>query len=344
MVVEGGESLMFSPSHPQSLPQFPTTQDLLANSQRNFYALDMAHPERYPTCDPDATLLTYGLDVAERDGTLAPIGSVYSSENDAVYDGINRPGPRLVTFAHVLKSGVFPLAEILRLLLDVAGRGMAGPVEIEFAVNLHADPAEFGFLQLRPAIADEAMNGVDVGEVDRAETVCFSSEALGNGYIRGMHDIVYIKPDSFDSARTREIALEIGGLNEKLRKEGRPYVLIGPGRWGSSDPWLGIPVIWEQISAAQVIVETSLTGFVITPSQGTHFFQNLTSFRIGYLTVNPTAGDGFVDWEWLAAQAAERETRFLRHIRLASSLEVRLDGRHRHAAVLKPRLEVSDVV
>jgi hypothetical protein len=336
MVVEGGEFLMFSPAHPHVLPQFASTRDLLANSQRNFYALDMSRPEAYPTSDVDANLLTYGLDVAERDGTLAAVGSVYSRENDAVYDGIIRPGPRLVTFAHVLKSDIFPLADIVRLLLDIGQNGMACPIEIEFAVNLHAQPMEFGFLQIRPTIADEASEGVALGELHPADTICYSAQALGNGRIRGIHDLVVVEPARFDSARTREIAAEIGHVNEKLRAAGRPYVLIGPGRWGSADPWLGIPVVWEQISAAQVIVETSLHDFVITPSQGTHFFQNLTSFRIGYLTVNPTVGEGHVDWDWLARQPAVEETAYLRHVRLEAPLEVRLDGRSRRGAILKP--------
>ena len=336
MVVEGGEFLMFSPAHPHVLPQFASTDDLLANAQRSFYALDMGHPDAYPTSEVDANLRTFGLDVAERDGTLAPIGSVYSPENDAVYDGITRPGPRLVTFAHVLKSDIFPLADVLRLLLEIGRQGMACPIEIEFAVNLHTDPMEFGFLQVRPIIADEAEDSAALEELDPASTVCYSTHAMGNGSIRGLQDIVVVKPEVFNAARTREIAAEIGHVNEGLRHSGRPYILIGPGRWGSSDPWLGIPVVWEQISGAQLIVETSVHGFVITPSQGTHFFQNLTSFRVGYLTVNPTVGEGHVDWAWLAEQPTLAETTHLRHLRLERPLEVRLDGRTRCGAVFKP--------
>ncbi len=337
MVVEGGEMLMFSPAHPHILPQFATIGDILANSQRRFYALDMSNPDSYPTMDADANLLMHGLDVAERDGTLAPIGSVYSSENDVVYDGITRLGPRLVTFAHVLKSDLFPLASILELLLDIGRQGMACPIEIEFAVDMSTDPMEFGFLQVRPIIADEAIaEAVSVVEIEPTETLCYSAQAMGNGNIPGIHDIVFVAPDRFDPARTREIAAEIGRVNEKLNKAGRPYVLIGPGRWGSSDPWLGIPVIWEQISSAQVIVETSLRDFVITPSQGTHFFQNLTSFHIGYLTVNPTTGGGHVDWEWLVSRPPVEETRYVRHVQLPDPLEVWLDGRTRRGAILKP--------
>ncbi len=344
MVVEGGEFLMFSPAHPQILPQCATTEDLLSNSQRNFYALDMSHPERYPTLDADANLLMHGLDVAERDGTLAPLGSVYSPENDAVYDGINRPGPRLVTFAHVLKSDLFPLADILKLLVDLGCKGMACPIEIEFAVDMQIHPMEFGFLQIRPIVADEAMvESISLDGVEPTETICYSAQAMGNGNIPGIRDIIFVKPEQFDSARTREIAVEIGQLNEKIRKAGRPCILIGPGRWGSSDPWLGIPVVWDQICSAQVIVETSLHDFVIAPSQGTHFFQNLTSFRIGYLTVNPAAGAGHVDWDWLARQRIVRETPHLRHIRVDEPVEVRLDGHRRRGAILKPARKAASV-
>ncbi|MCP4593861.1 MAG: hypothetical protein GY842_24265 [bacterium] len=237
----------------------------------------------------------------------------------------------------MLKSDVFPLANILRVLLEIGRRGMACPIEIEFAVNMKAKPMEFGFLQIRPTVADEAcvIAGEEVGEGEPDDAICYSPNAMGNGTICGICDLVYVDPENFDSGRTREIAAEIGRVNETLRQAGRAYVLIGPGRWGSSDPWLGIPVVWEQISAAQVIVESSLHGFVITPSQGTHFFQNLTSFRIGYLTVNPTAGGGRVDWEWLGQQQAVGETQYLRHVRVDEPVLVKLNGRTRQGVILR---------
>jgi len=336
MVVEGGEMLMFSPAYPHVLPQFTTTENLLANSQRSFYALYMGRLDKYDPMNADANLLTYDLEVAERDGTLEPIGSVYSAENDVVYDGINRSGPRLVTFAHVLKSNLFPLADILKLLVELGSRGMACPVEIEFAVNMKTKPMQFGILQIRPCITDESFEDVTLEDDGRSRLLCYSPQTMGNGFIRGLRDVVFVKPDEFDSVRTRDIAAEIGRINEKLRKDGRSCLLIGPGRWGSADPWLGIPVQWEQISTAHAIVETSLDNFVITPSQGTHFFQNLTSFRVGYLTVNPTAGGGFVDWDWLVGQHAVEERQFIRHIRLQNPVEVKLDGRTGRGAIFKP--------
>ncbi len=336
IVVEGGQSLMFSPALPQVLPQFPTTKDLLANSQRQFIALDIRHPDVYPTPDANANLVMPNLDVAEADGTLAPIGSVYSAENDVVYDGVFRDGPRLVTFAHVLKSDLFPLAEILRLLLEIGREGMACPIEIEFAVDMSEQPMEFGFLQIRPIFSYEECGDVTIEDTDPDHAVCYSPRALGDGQIGGIHDIIYVKPDDFDVSQTREIAAELAKVNDELLRSERQCVLIGPGRWGSADRWLGIPVTWEQISSARVIVETSLEDFVVTPSQGTHFFQNLTSFGIGYFTVHPSLHEGFIDWDWLAAQKAVGETHFIRHVRLHKPLDVRLNGRTRQGVILKP--------
>lgn len=336
MVVESGEMLLFSPAHPSILPQFSTTDAMLANSQRSFYALYTGRSAGYSPTNVDANLRTYDLEVAERDGPLALLGSVYSPENDAVYDGINRPGTRLVTFAHVLKSGLFPLADVLKLLIDLGKGGMACPVEIEFAVNMKAMPMQFGVLQVRPTHSDEAFEEVCLDDTDQAALLCYSRQTMGNGHLRGVRDIIFVKPDQFDAVQTRRIAAEIAQLNRKLNDESRPCILIGPGRWGSADPWLGIPVTWEQISTAQVIVETSLRDFVITPSQGTHFFQNLTSFRVGYMTVNPMASGGFVDWTWLTAQDPFDETPFVRHIRVKDPLEIKLDGRTRCGVIFKP--------
>ncbi len=337
MVVEGGETLLFSPRHPHVLPQFSTIEDALANSQKSFYSLDMRHSGPCRSADADQNLLRLDLEVAERDGTLAPLGSVYSQENEAIYDGIARPGPRLVSFAHILKSGLFPLADVLNLLLDVGRHAMACPIEIEFAVNMKAEPMQFGLLQIRPTVSDEAFERVSLRDVDHRRLICYSPQTMGNGYIRNLRDVIFVRPDAFDSACTRAIASEISRMNEELKKAGRPCILIGPGRWGSADPWLGIPVTWEQISSAQAVVETSLQDFTVTPSQGSHFFQNLTCFRVGYLTVNPTAGGGFINWDWLDRQPVVAESRFLRHIAFDQPLEVRLDGRTRRGMILKPR-------
>ncbi len=336
MVMEGGEALLFSPALPQVLPQFPTTQDWLATSQRAFFALDCSRPDVYPTIDADANLLKLGLTDAEADGTLAPIGSVYSPQNDAVYDGIHREGTRLVTFAHVLKSNLFPLADILRLLLDIGVEGMACPIEIEFAVDMSPRPMEFAFLQIRPIIFQEESEATSLKDLDPSKTICQSAQALGNGRMCEIHDILYVKPDTFDAGQTRQIAAELSNFNDELLRAERSCILIGPGRWGSADRWLGIPVTWDQISTARVIVETTLNDFLVTPSQGTHFFQNLTSLGVAYFTVDPSIDQGLIDWNWLASRSAVKETKFVRHIRLTEPLDVLIDGRTRQGAIFKP--------
>ena len=244
-VVEGGPALRFCPAHPHILPQLADGEAYLNVSQRTFCAVDLSQPERGPGVDPDQALINLDLDTAEQHGTLAPVASVWSLENEAFYDGIHRPGVRVVTFAHMLKSDLFPLADILRRLLQIGQAGMNRPVEIEFAVNLEADPAEFAIVQVRPSVrTGEDEEPADIDACPAADALCQSPNALGNGVIDGVQDVIYVKPDQFDSGRTREIAAQIGELNTALLAENRPYLLIGPGRWGSSTATLGIPVNW----------------------------------------------------------------------------------------------------
>ncbi len=338
-VVEGRKCLRFSPRQPGNLPQFATVKDMLDNSQREFFALDVSDPEAYPRAEEDFNLALLDLENAEEHGTLAAVGSVYSPENDTVYDGINRKGPRLVTFAHMLKSDLLPLAEILQLLLDLGSRCMSCSVEIEFATVLgdrKERPHQFGFLQIRPLADGFAAPDVKPELLTDDGAVCVSTAALGNGRFGGIRDVVYVPRDRFDRGQTVAIAEEIGEVNRTLRQQERPYLLIGPGRWGSADRWLGIPVAWAQISGARVIVESDLPDFKITPSQGTHFFQNLTSFQVGYLTVNQTEAGCRLDWDWFDALPAVAETRFLRHVRLDRPLRVLIDGRTGRGVVLKP--------
>jgi hypothetical protein len=338
-VVEGGKSLRFSPKHPHVLPQFGTTEDWLECSQRNFFAVDVSNPDRYPGRNDDFNLSLLELSDAERHGTLAPVGSIYSAENDAVYDGIHRPGVRLVSFAHVLKADIFPLAEILQLLLELGRRTMSAEVEIEFAVVLgdgRLTSHQFGFLQIRPLAAGYDAPDIPDDLMHLPGTLVATEVALGNGSIEGIADILYVPVSRFDRSKTREIAEEINQLNKEFIKSGTPYMLIGPGRWGSSDRWLGIPVRWDMISAAQLIVETDLTDFKVTPSQGSHFFQNLTSFQIGYMTVNSETGSGRLDYDWIDSQPAVSEGEFVRHVRLQEGVRIMIDGRSRRGVVLKP--------
>lgn len=334
-VVGGGRVLRFCPKHPQILPQHAYPKELLRESQRELAALDLSRSESGPSSVENPPIVMLGLDDAERHGTLAPVGSVWSTENDALYDGIYRDGVRVVTFAHVLKSGVFPLAEILTRVLEVGREGMSGPVELEFAVNLNTTPREFAILQMRPYGATGDFEPVEIGERDQSKMVCYCAQALGNGIIDPIFDIIYVRPDTFDAAKTREIAAEIATLNEGLRAENRSCILVGPGRWGSSNRWLGVPVTWGQISAARLIVEAAVENFAVDPSQGSHFFHNLTSLGVAYMTINPRQGADFVDWDWLAAQPAVFDSPLVRHVRLAAPIEARVDGRTSRGAVYK---------
>ena len=341
-VVEGENCLRFSPRHPERLVQMSSVKDTLDNSQRQFYAINLDSDGDVVSAETFGEAIQldrYDLSVAEKDGTLAPVGSTYSPENDAVYDGISRPGVRLVSFAPVLKHGVFPLAEILVQLLEVSVDAAGGHVEIEFAANLSTPPGqpkEFGFLQLRPVAVPLGRVGVKIGEVDPADTLCRSSSVLGNGVVDDLRDIVVVDFNCYERGQSHKVAQEVAQFNAQLADEATPYLLIGVGRWGSADPLLGIPVTWEQISGARVIVEAGFRDFSVQPSQGTHFFQNLVANNIGYFTANPEIGDGFVDWDWLAAQPAVGEKTYTRHLRLDEPPVVRMDGGRNRGVILKP--------
>ena len=341
-VVEGEDCLRFSPRHPERLVQMSSVKDTLNNSQRQFYAINLKSEEDTVSAEvfgEEAQLGRYDLSVAEKDGTLAAVGSTYSPENDAIYDGVSRPGVRLVSFAPVLKQDVFPLAEILSKLLDVSVDAAGGEVEIEFAANLSTPsgkPKEFGFLQLRPVAVPLGRGGVKIGEVALADTLCRSSSVLGNGVVDDLCDIVVVDFNRYKRDQSHVVAQEVAQFNAQLVKEGTPYLLIGVGRWGSADPLLGIPVTWEQISGAKVIVEAGFRDFKVQPSQGTHFFQNLVANNVGYFTANPKIADGFADWNWLAQQSAVSEKIYTRHLHLDEPSIVRMDGALSRGVILKP--------
>jgi CheY-like chemotaxis protein len=338
-VVDGGKCLSFCPRYPRNLLQFSSVEDILANTQTEFCALDL---EGVPTSAGPGRLreVRFGLDVAEADGTLHAVASTYSADNHAVYDGLSRPGARVVTFAPMLKHGIFPLAAILELLVRAGEDALGNPVEIEFAVRLPRgeEAAEFGFLQIRPLTLARDHQDLSIDDVQPAQLICRSTKVLGNGRIENLYDIVVVDSQRFERSRSQEVARAVAHFNATLSADNRPYLLIGVGRWGSNDPWLGIPVEWDEISGARAIIEAGFHDFRVTPSQGSHFFQNLTAFQVGYFTVNPDAGEGSVDWQWLAGQLAVEEQGCVRHLQFAAPLRVIMNSRTSQGIIFKPEV------
>ena len=340
MVVDGGKCLTFCPRYPRNIVQFSSVEDILANSQREFWGLELTVTE--PVRDSLAGLreIQFGLDIAESDHTLHYVGSTYSVDNHAIYDGISRPGTRIVSFAPILKHGVFPLPTILENLMKLGDEAFGRPVELEFAVRLPKGPgerSEFGFLQIRPLVLSREGEELRTTDVAPDQLICQSSKLLGNGKINDLYDVVVVDLHRFERARSQEVAECVARLNAKLSDSGTPYLLIGVGRWGSKDSWLGIPVEWDEISGARVIVEAGFRDYRVTPSQGSHFFQNLTAFQVGYFTVNPDAGEGFVDWQWLASQAAAEELGCVRHLHFEKPLVVVMNGKTSQGMIFKPQ-------
>lgn len=340
-VVDGGNSVRFCPKYPRHLMQFFSTKETVRNAQQEFLALDLREGLvlQKPLTEPDVFIKKFDLGKAEEDQTLFHVGSTYSQENDTVYDGISRPGKRVVTFAPILKHKIFPLPEILELILDLGTWGMGTHVEVEFAVNMktaHDRPREFALLQIRPLVLSLEIEELDVDSAQHDDLLCQSQQVLGNGVFDGIHDIVVVDIQTYDRSKSRDVAMEISQVNARLVNEKRPYLIIGVGRWGSLDPWLGIPVTWDQISGAAVIVESGFKDFHVTPSQGSHFFQNITSFRVGYFTVNSTIHSCFIDWEWLRGQEASEELVYTRHLRFDKPITVKINGHKGRGIIVKP--------
>ncbi len=338
-VVDGGKCLVFCPRYPRNLVQFSSLDDILSNSQSELCVLELDHAK--PTHSAaDLKESRVSLRVAEKDGTLDAVASTYSADNHAIYDGLSRPGPRVVTFAPILKHDIFSLPAILDQLVRIGESALGRPVEIEFAVHLPADsqkPADFGFLQIRPLVLSQEGEELRVDDVEPAELVCQTSKVLGNGRIANLRDAVVVDFHRFDRGQSQDVAQLVAQFNSRLVEKNLPYLLIGVGRWGSNDPWLGIPVEWAEISGARVIVEAGFRDFRVAPSQGSHFFQNLTAFQVGYFTVNPDFGEGFVDWEWLNAQPAVEECGCVRHLRFAGPLAVIMNSKAGRGMIFKPQ-------
>ncbi len=338
-IVDGGVTVRFCPRYPDHLLQFFSTNEALHNNQNQFYALDLSASPTQAAVTSDTLVKSFGLSDAEEDGTLYHVASTYSPENDALYDGTSRNGLRVVSFAPILRTKIFPLPQILALLMDMGSWGMGAPVEMEFATTMSVQPGqpkEFALLQLRPLGLSKETDPLEIEDVSNDKLVCRSTQVLGHGVSGDIYDIVVVDVDRFNRAKSHEAADEVMRFNEKLVARHQPYLLIGVGRWGSLDPWLGIPVRWDQISGAKVIVEAGFKDMEVDPSQGSHFFHNIISFRISYFTVNSTTQNGFVDWEWLRSRPAEEDGRFVRHIRLAHPIVAKVDGHQNKGIILKP--------
>ncbi|SDW11216.1 Pyruvate phosphate dikinase, PEP/pyruvate binding domain [Lutibacter oricola] len=345
IIVGGGRTLRFSPYHPKKILQLSSPGTAQRETQKYFYGLDMDPNSYQASTNEGINKKKISLRKAKNHGSLKYVASTYDLQNNIIRPGTMHDGIRVLTFDNILKFNTFPLAEILKDLLRVGQREMRNPIEIEFAVKLDVEkgsPKEFSFLQIRPIVETVESASILPEEVNEEDTIIYSESALGNGKYEEITDFVYVKPDTFNSANTREIAKAVEEINKKFEEKEEKYILVGPGRWGSSDPWLGIPVIWPQISSAKIIVEAGLHDFRIDPSQGTHFFQNLTSFRVGYLTINPFINDGFFDLDYLNNLKADFENEYLRHIKFKEPLTILVDGKTNKAAIYKAGIEINN--
>ena len=297
----------------------------------------MGKPPSYDPIHETEYLVRASLENAEADGTLRYVASTYIAASDRLNMGIGSPGPRAITFAPILDLPDIPLNNLAKTLLRISEQAAEAKVEIEFAMTLDPEqglPARFGFLQVRPMMVSDEFVEVSAEEMAAENVLAASESVLGNGVINTLEDVVYVRPEEFEAKHTPEIAAEIEAMNVELVKAERPYLLIGFGRWGSSDPWLGIPVTWPQVSGAKVIVEATTPEMNVDPSQGAHFFHNITSLRVSYFSVHH-AGEWEIDWDWLGEQQRVAETRFVKHVRLPAPLRIKVDGRSSRGVILR---------
>ncbi len=357
-IVDGGVTLKFSPAHPRHVLQLSSTEMALRETQRRFCALDLTNSgveldkdDGYnlkdiavrdvpglPKVTPiDRSAMSFAPPPKPTDKTLKYVLSTYDPNSDMLWEGVNGRGRKVVSFANILQHDAFPLAKTVTRLLDIGQKEMGRPVEIEFAMNIRPDAevADFYLLQIRPIVDSKQRLEEDLSLIPDSDTIITSHSVLGNGISNDVDTIVYVKSEGFDASDNPDTAQEIAAINDRMLHEERGYVLVGPGRWGSSDPWLGIPVKWSHICGARVIVEQGLKQYQVDPSQGTHFFQNLTSFGVGYFTINPFRGDGYFDEAYLNALPAEEETPHVRVVRLPAPIAIKMDGRRQHGVVMK---------
>jgi CheY-like chemotaxis protein len=344
-IVDGGLSLRFSPKYPKKVLQTSTPDMAVKETQKHFFALSL-NPDEFTTLPDDSqSLLKLRIKEAEKDDSIRMIASTYDFQNNVIKDGYNYDGKKLITFSNILKHNTFPLAEILQKIMALGEKEMGYPVEIEFAVDLIPEKdgnIVFNMLQIRPIATKQESVHLDKRSIQKNNALIISESVLGNGIIDDIYDIVYIRPQNFVSSANKETVKMVDEINARFLKDGKNYILIGPGRWGSADPWLGIPVKWPQISAARIIIESGLENYRIDPSQGTHFFQNLTSFGVGYFTINPFIDDGYFDIDYLDKQAAVFENKVIRHVRFKKAINIVIDGKRGLGVILKPGINIHE--
>jgi len=336
-IVEGDPTWSYSPAYPRVHPPYGNLRDLMKLTQTAFWAVNMGRPPAYDPLLETEYMVKCQLSDADYDNTLRPVASTYDATSDRLVHGVQAQGPRVVTFDPVLKDGMIPLNGMLRHLMTLFEEKSGSPVEIEFALEGYEPgaPSRLGFLQVRPIVATDSIVEISPQEEQGRRLLLKSSKAMGNGERNDISCVLYMKPGAFDAARTPQIAREISEMNRGLSREGKPYVLMGFGRWGSSDPWLGVGVTWGQISGAKVMVEISGGKMKVDLSQGSHFFHNLTSFGVSYFSVSE-AFDGSIDWNWLENSGRTiAETAYLKCVELEEPLLVKVDGRKGKGVILK---------
>lgn len=333
-VVNGEKSYRFSPKYPE-IDAF-STKDLFKNSQTEFYAINLKEQEIDFLKSEEEGLVKLEISQAERDGTLKHMASVYDYENNRIVSGIHKQGPRIINFANILKHNYIPLSKALEVILEVGSEAIGSPVEIEFAVDLDKDEnykSSLYILQIKPFLGNSEEFNIDLQEDNTENRILFTQNALGNGIIETITDIIYVDLKTFDKSKTNEMAKEIELLNAKMIHENKQYILIGPGRWGTRDPWIGIPVNWPQISMAKIIVETSMVDFPLDASSGSHFFHNVTSADVGYFSIQQEMSNEFIDWDLLNKQEIIDQTTYYKHIRFSKPITVKMDGKKRIAII-----------
>lgn len=336
-IVDGGVVWTYSPAYPTAMPPF-TIQELLKQTQTKFWAVNMGKPSEYDPIAETEYLVHASLSDADYDNTLRYIASTFDSTSDRIVQGVGRSGPRVINFAPTLIGNQLPLNDLIHSLLKTSEKVVSAPVEIEFAIELHAPHIDmrpsFGFLQIRPMVVSHDSVEIQPSELIDPNALLVSDTVMGNGVRTDIADIVYVRPDRFDSMKTKLIAEELADINKNLVSETHPYLLVGFGRWGSSEPTLGIPVDWSDISGAKAIIEAALPSFVVETSQGSHFFHNISSFQVYYFSVLPSEQNQ-LDWTWLNKQSVKTETHFVRHVELKSPLRIKVDGRTGKGVILK---------